>query len=94
MKRPDETRQDECLMMETSYDITAEVKAAMRKFPLWPVDPLHAVAIIGEEFGELQKAVVDNRFFDKATVDDMINEATQTAAMCVRFIMRLQEEML
>lgn len=35
-----------------------EVERAMRKFPNWPTDPLHAIAVLGEEFGELTKAVL------------------------------------
>lgn len=35
-----------------------EVRRATQKFPTWPNDPLHAVAILGEEFGELTKAVL------------------------------------
>ena len=33
--------------------ICAEVDRATEKFPLWPDDPLHALAVLGEEYGEL-----------------------------------------
>ena len=91
MDKPRETMQSDCGWNKTFAEIKMECESAMVKFPKWPVDPLHAIAIIGEEFGELQKAVVDHRFFKDSTVEDMITEATQTAAMCVRFIMRLRE---
>ena len=35
--------------------ITAELARAVKKFPTWPTDPLHALAVLGEEFGELTK---------------------------------------
>lgn len=31
---------------------------AVRKHPAWPTDPLHALAILGEEFGELGQAIL------------------------------------
>ena len=38
------------------HEVMAEVARATQKFPTWPTDPLHALAVLGEEFGELTKA--------------------------------------
>lgn len=45
-------------MSDAVNRILAEVSRATEKFPEWPTDPLHAVAILGEEFGELTKSVL------------------------------------
>ena len=34
-------------------DVQAELKRAATKFPTWPTDPIHALAVLGEEYGEL-----------------------------------------
>ena len=71
-------------------DIMAEVEKATTKFPTWPTDPLHALAVLGEEYGELTKEVVQSTYephkSDRAAVR---REAIQTAAMAVRFVMSL-----
>lgn len=64
-----------------------EVRWAAEKFPLWPTDPLHAFAVLGEEVGELQKAVLQTVYEPhKSSRDDVLNEAVQVAAMALRFI--------
>ena len=45
-------------LKETLELIEAEVLKATEKFPTWPTDPLHALAVLGEEYGELTKAVL------------------------------------
>ena len=71
-------------------DIMAEVEKATTKFPTWPTDPLHALAVLGEEYGELLKETVQATYephkSDRAAVR---REAIQTAAMAVRFLMSL-----
>lgn len=70
--------------------VLAEVGRAVRKFPTWPTDPLHALAVVGEEFGELTKAVLQCTYEPhRATADDVRAEATQLAAMAVRFLRSL-----
>lgn len=70
--------------------IMAELERAMRKFPTWPTDPLHAVAVLGEEYGELDKAVLQAVYEPhKSTIEDVASEAIQTAAMAVRFVASL-----
>lgn len=65
-----------------------EVERATAKFPTWPTDPLHALAVLGEEFGELTKAVLQHTYEPhKANLDDVRTEALQTAAMAIRFLM-------
>jgi hypothetical protein len=67
-----------------------EVRRATEKFPTWPTDPLHAVAVLGEEFGELTKAALQLTYEPhKTTADEVRTEAIQTAAMALRFAMSL-----
>lgn len=69
-------------------DIRAEVARARGKFPKWPNDPVHAAAIIAEECGELQQAILENLYepHKGGTGAQVRAEAIQTAAMCVRFL--------
>lgn len=68
-------------------EISAELRRAIDKFPTWPDDPFHALAILGEEFGELTKAVVEFTYEPhKASVADVRKEAIQTAAMAIRWL--------
>ena len=72
--------------------IAAEVGRAMRKFPAWPSDPIHAAAVIAEECGELQKAVLEAVYEPrKGSRLNVRIEAIQTAAMCLRFLASLGE---
>lgn len=72
--------------------VAGEIEHAMRKFPTWPTDPLHAVAVLGEEFGELTKAALQLTYEPhKASVADVRMEAIQTAAMALRFVMSLDQ---
>ena len=41
--------------MRLIEEINEEVMRAINKFPTWPTDPLHALAVLGEEYGELTK---------------------------------------
>ena len=41
--------------MNALHEILAELERATEKFPTWPTDPLHALAVLGEEFDELTK---------------------------------------
>ena len=75
---------------ETFSAIAAEVGRATTKFPTWPTDPLHALAVLGEEFGELTKEVLQLVYEPhKTNRDEVRKEALQTAAMAVRFLMSL-----
>lgn len=84
-------RQSQSLPAGAVADVLDEIERATRKFPTWPTDPLHAVAVLGEEFGELTKAVLQSVYEPhKANPDDDVRpEAVQTAAMALRFLMSL-----
>lgn len=72
-------------------EVAIEMSKAVTKFPKWPTDPLHAIAILGEEYGELNKAVLQNTYEPhKTSVDEIRMEAIQTAAMAIRFLMSLE----
>jgi hypothetical protein len=71
-------------------EISAELTRATVKFPTWPTDPLHAVAVLGEEFGELTKAALQLTYEPhKTSAAEVRMEAIQTAAMALRFAMSL-----
>ena len=68
-----------------------EVARATEKFPTWPTDPLHALAVLGEEFGELTKDVLQMSYEPWKTCHANIEEeALQTAAMALRFYASLK----
>jgi len=75
---------------ETMYEVRAEISRATAKFPAWPSDPLHALAVLGEEFGELTKDVLHMIYEPHRTTHERVRtEAIQTAAMALRFLMNL-----
>jgi hypothetical protein len=66
--------------------IQEAVKATL-KFPTWPNDPIHALAVLGEEFGELTKDVLQLTYEPhKTNLENVRTEAIQTAAMALRFL--------
>ena len=71
-------------------EVSAEIERATAKFPTWPTDPLHAFAVVGEEFGECQKEILQLTYEPhKSTKEDVRKEALQLAAMEIRFLMSL-----
>lgn len=71
-------------------DVIVELHKAMRKFPTWPTDPLHALAVLGEEFGELNKAMLQLVYEPHKTSPHEVRlEAVQTAAMALRLLVSL-----
>ena len=69
-----------------------EIERAMAKFPTWPTDALHALAVLGEEYGELNKAVLQGVYEPhKQEPTAVRKEAVQTAAMALRFLMSVGE---
>lgn len=67
-----------------------ELERAIAKFPTWPTDPLHAIAVLGEEFGELTKDVLQMTYEPgKTNAENVRKEAIQTAAMALRFVASL-----
>ena len=77
--------------MSVEQLVQAELARAVAKFPGWPTDPLHALAVLGEEFGELTKAMLQHTYepHKGVTVEDIRDEAIQTAAMALRLAMSL-----
>ena len=77
---------DEARGAEVMAAIFEEAHRATEKFPTWPTDPLHALAVLGEEFGELTKEVLQLVYEPhKSSEYKMRKEAIQTAAMAIRF---------
>lgn len=73
-------------------DVALEVARACVLFPTWPNDPMHAIGVLGEEFGELTKAVVQAIYEPHKSGPDQVRaEAIQTAAMALRFLQSLGE---
>lgn len=71
-------------------NVMAEVNRAASLFPLWPTDPMHAVAILQEECGELVREVLQLTYEPhKSSRAKVRTEAIQTAAMALRFLASL-----
>lgn len=76
--------------MSITRAVLNEVERASQKFPHWPTDPLHALAVLGEEFGELTKATLQMTYEShKTDMVELRSEAVQTAAMALRFLASL-----
>lgn len=77
---------------EDALSIHAEVVRALRKFPEWPTDPLHAVAVLNEEVGELNKALLQRSYEpEKSSIEDVRIEAMQVVTVALRFYASLQQ---
>ena len=69
-----------------------ELSRAIKKFPEWPSDPFHALAVLQEEVGELAQALLQHNYeVDKKNKDDIHTEAVQVSAMALRFLLSLHE---
>lgn len=68
--------------------ILSELAQARAKHPQWPVDVIHAAAILAEEAGEVVKAALDMTY-DGGSVEDVRTELAQTGAMCLRMLVNL-----
>lgn len=72
--------------MDVIGEVMRELEKATAKFPTWPTDPLHALAVLGEEYGELTKAALQLTYEpEKVTHEELQAEAIQVAAMALRF---------
>lgn len=68
-----------------------ELSCAVEKFPTWPNDPIHAAAIVAEELGELQQAILECVYDPEIENRSSVHkEAVQTAAMALRFLMSIE----
>ncbi len=72
-------------------EVSEELFRATQKFPTWPTDPLHALAVVGEEFGELTQATLQHVYEPhKSDFDDVKKEAIQSMTMMLRFLLSLE----
>lgn len=73
-------------------EVTDEMFRASNKFPTWPTDPLHAIAVVGEEFGEMTQATLQHVYEPrKSDREDVRKEAIQSMAMHLRFLLSLDD---
>ena len=78
------------LMAVVISDVLEELESAIKKFPTWPNDPLHALAVLSEEYGELSKGMLQVVYEPgKTTLNEVRQEAIQVAAMTMRLIKSL-----
>jgi len=70
--------------------VTDEVKRAEQLHPSWPANMFEAITIITEEVGELAQAALDMKF-KKNSLAHVQEEAVQTAAMAIRFLIHLEK---
>lgn len=77
-------------------EVLTELNRARTKFPTWPDDPIHAAAVVAEESGELVQATLQACYEQKrdepsfqAQLSKVRQEAIQTAAMAIRFLVSL-----
>jgi hypothetical protein len=74
------------LKSEILKDIAEELARAEKKFPKWPINVFDALAILGEEYGELQQAALQYKY-ENGPIHNIYKEGIQTAAMAIRFLM-------
>ena len=67
-----------------------ELENAEKKHPNWPVDPVHAAAIVNEEAGELIRAALNYNYENKPYFE-MTDEAIQVGAMALRFLLNIHK---
>ena len=72
-------------------DIHAEYCSACKKWPEWPTDLIHQVAIMQEEAGEATRASL-NYVYENGSLEDLRKELIQTGAMVVRCLINLKEK--
>ncbi|KKL92548.1 hypothetical protein LCGC14_1883560 [marine sediment metagenome] len=79
--------------MKTVEDICKEIlrnlTESISKHDELPEDYFKILTIIGEEYGEVAKAVIDHEW-KNAPKEEIIKELYQLAAMCFGFLERLE----
>jgi NTP pyrophosphatase (non-canonical NTP hydrolase) len=65
-----------------------ELDNAESKFPKFPIDPVHAAAILQEEAGELIQAALQFTY-EGGSYDAVRKEAIQVGAMALRFLVNM-----
>jgi hypothetical protein len=71
--------------------IKTELARAKAKWPGWPTDTIHCVAIMIEEAGESMQAAL-NYVYENGSLDDLKKEVAQTGAMCYRILENLPDD--
>lgn len=72
-------------------EIREEIANAVTKFPTWPTRLIDAGNVVSEEAGELAKACLQVTYEPhKETLLGVRDEAIQTAAMCVRLLLSIE----
>ena len=66
-------------------EVLAELGRATKKFPSFPCDPVHSVAVMAEESGEATQASLQ-WFYEGGNKEKLRGELVQTMAMCIRNI--------
>ena len=90
-KRLQKKRQQEARAPGAIYaEIAAEVGEAQEKFPDWPTDIIHGVAIMAEESGEAVRAAL-HCVYENRSIEHLKTELIQTAAMCVRMLLDIEK---
>ena len=86
------TNEDKTMLKEQALKlISVEIGKAQSKFPTWPTDPLHAIGVVNEEVGELNKELLQLTYEPhKGNQAAVFEEAVQAAAMAVRFLMSIE----
>ena len=72
------------------YDITREYEKAVIKYPDFPSDLIHCVAIMAEESGESVRAVL-NHVYHGEDIELLRKELIQTGAMVIRCLEKLED---
>ena len=71
-------------------EVLDELLRAETKYPDWPADLIHQVAIMQEESGEAIRAAL-NHVYHGEPIEDVRAELVQTAAMCLRCLKNMGE---
>ena len=71
-------------------EVLDELLRAETKYPAWPTDLIHQVAIMQEESGEAIRAAL-NHVYHGEPLADVRAELVQTAAMCLRCLKNMGE---
>lgn len=73
--------------LEALEAVVDQLLFARKKHPEFPKDLIHQSAIVSEEAGELTQACLQERY-ERGSFRDCIDEAIQTGAMALRFIVQ------
>lgn len=71
------------LILEILIDIVKDLADAVEKHPNWRNDPLWMSVVIGEEYGEFQKALLES------TLEEAKKEARHVAVTVLRTLVAL-----